>query len=255
MPTGNTPFYLDWTFWAFFASAVAIVLSQLPPVRQWLNPGKFAMEVSDRVWINHVLGFPNMQIYLSLRNVGGKALRLRAVYLDISRHGQFLTTVEARNYFTSESGTRVPLLPFNISPGSEWAHRVNAFVVLVAKEDRDLARLRSALKTNIVEKQHAFRKANPEKEPDFYFVGDTSVLQPLLDVFQQKFMWEPGEYVLRVRIVASKASQNTEQTYRFTVYEADSEELRRYADDYKYGFGSVVDSDKHEGVICQLYPV
>jgi hypothetical protein len=139
MPTAATPVYLDWTFWAFVTSAVAIVLSQLPPVKQWLNPGRLAMEATDRVWITQMIGFPNAQIYLSLRNIGGRPLRVKRVLMDIARHGHALCTIAVQNYIASESSKeQVVMLPFNLAAGEEWAHRVTAYEWLVAMEDRDV---------------------------------------------------------------------------------------------------------------------
>lgn len=256
MPTANTPFYADWTFWAFVSSALAIALSQLPPVRQWFNPGKLAMELTDRVWITHMMGFPNAQIFLSLRNVGGRQVRVNRVFIDLARHDKALCTIGVQNYLAPESSKELILmLPFNLAPGQEWAHRVNAFEALVAKEDRDLGRIRAALKASIGTKVREFRAQHPGAEINTLLEADADVLAPVMDLFRKKFMWEPGEYTLTVRIVTTQDSHNLQQAYRFTVYEADSQELRDYAKDYKYGFGAALDYEKHQGVICQLHPL
>lgn len=256
MAASTSPiFYLDWTFWAVIASAVAIVLSQVPPVRQWVRPGRLAMETTDRVWVTHMLGFPNVQIYLSLRNVGGRSVRVKKVLMEVSRHGQPLCTVAGQTYVPNEAAPRFAnLLPFNLSPGEEWAYRVNAFEALPAKEDRDLGKLRALIRADIAAKVHAFKIAHPGEQQASLFEAHAATVDPVLKMFERHFIWEAGEYGLKVRVQLADDLAETIQQYRFTLYEGDSQELRAYSEDYRYGFGVALDYDKHNGVVCELHP-
>lgn len=250
------PFYADWTFWAFAVSAVAIVLSQVPPLRHLLRPGRLVMESANRVHVNHMIGFLNVQLYLSLRNIGGRPLRVRNVSIALSRHDKPVANVEAQNYVRNEAepANTVWLLPFTLAAGDEWAHRVNAAESLVAKEDRALGKLRDALKADIGTKVRAWRKAHGE-EPTHFLEADPDVIGPVMELYARKFVLEAGEYVITVAVHTDRAASDVARTYRFTLYDADSEELRSYADDYKYGFGPALDIERHRGVICQLHPV
>lgn len=252
MQSTPIPFYLDWTFWAFVASAVAIALSQAPPIRQWFRPGRIAIELADRVHISHMLGFPNVQLYLSLSNVGGRSVRVKKVVIEVTRHGQATCTLRCQAYFATAASTdTVMFLPFNLPAGDEWGHRVNAFEALVAKDDGDLFRLRRALRVDIGNKVRQRDKQDPASTD--LVVADESVLTPIMDLFQSKFVWLPGEYELLVKVETKEAKADARANYRFTLYDPESKELRQYADDYKYGFGPAVDTERHPGVLCQLH--
>jgi hypothetical protein len=245
------PFYLDWTFWAFIASAVAIVLSQLPPIRLWFGAAKVEiLEVQDRIFITHMIGFPNVQIHLTLTNAGGRAARVRRIFVDIARYEKALVTLECLTYMAGEE--RVMLMPFTLSPGEEWRQRLNGVEKLDAKEDRELFKVRRTLKANIAEKAHAARVADPATKE--LVVADAAVLQPVMDIFKKQFIWEPGDYQVTVRVSTSNESSDATGRYRFTLHDLDSQELRGYSDDYKYGFGPAIDSEKHAGIVCQLHP-
>jgi hypothetical protein len=252
LPTlAQTPFYLDWTFWAFLASAVAILLSQLPPIRLWFSKGKLISEAGNKVWVTHMLGYTNVQVYLNLRNVGGRTVRLRGIAFELSLHGRPVAAIAAQNYIANELNPKpVVFTPFNLRPGDEWGYRVNAFVSLVAKEDKVLGRLRRALKRNIADK---VAERDAKGEPHKLVVADDEVLLPMLDLFKRNFVLEAGEYDLAISFDTDTPRANLSAMYRFTLYEADSAELKAYADDYKHGFGPAVETEDHPGVICELH--
>lgn len=249
--TPALPFYADWTFWAFFASAVAILLSQVPPIRLWFSKGRLAQEAGNKVWLTHMLGYTNVQVYLNLRNVGGRPVRVRGIKFDLSRHGTPLAAISAQNYIANELNPKqVVFVPFTLRPGDEWGYRVNAFESLVAKEDKVLGRLRRALKRNIAEK---VAERDAKGEPKRLVVADDSVLAPIMDLFHSNFVLEAGEYDLVISMETDTPAANVLGKYRFTLYEADSAELRTYADDYKHGFGPALETEDHPGVICELH--
>ena len=252
MIAAPAPFYLDWTFWAFASSAVAILLSQLPPVRLWFRRAHLSLETQDRVHVTHMIGYPNVQMYISLMNNGARAVRVKKIHLELSRHGQGVASLDSMNYHPGESNDRVILMPFTLAAGAEWRYRVNFIEPLVAKDDRELFKMRRALKENISEKFRSSREKDPDRKE--YVVADQVALQPILDLFQKKFLWDAGEYEISVRVITGDLRSDVAGHYRFTLYDPDSDELRAYSDDYQYGFGPALDYEKHVGVICQLHP-
>jgi hypothetical protein len=105
----SIPFYLNWEFWAVVMSIIAIVLSQIPPVHILLRPKKLDVEVYSRVYVNHIVGNPNTNIMVAIRNTGGRTLRVKKLSLSVSRDGKEITTLHGLNYFESPT-TTVPVL-------------------------------------------------------------------------------------------------------------------------------------------------
>jgi len=77
------PFYLDWTFWTAVVAAVALILSQLPPVLSWFRRAKIDIEVYSRIGLSHKIGNPNASMHIILSNSGGRALRIKKVSLQM----------------------------------------------------------------------------------------------------------------------------------------------------------------------------
>ncbi len=126
VPSSPQPFYADWQFWSAIAAVIAIVLSQLPPVRLWFRPRRLEVEVHSRVQITHKVGNPNLGMYVSVRNTGGRELRVRSLQISLSRDGTSLGSLPAQNYFeTASSQSTVLFVPFSLKPGETWAHGTN----------------------------------------------------------------------------------------------------------------------------------
>ena len=123
MPQAPNPFYLDWQFWAAVVAVLALVLSQLPPVRLWFRPKRLEVEVHSRIQVTHKVGNPNVGIYVSVRNTGGRELRIRSLQISLTRDNAPLAVLSAQNYFESPSSqSSVLFVPFSLKPGETWAH-------------------------------------------------------------------------------------------------------------------------------------
>ena len=86
-------------------------------------------------------------------------------------------------------------------------------------------------------------------------MADDVVLTPVLELFKQKFMWAAGEYSLKVSVDIQGKNDAISAKCRFNLWDPDSDELRAYAERYKWGFGPAVDDKAQAGVVCQLNPV
>lgn len=248
MPITTTPFYLDWTFWASALALVAIVLSQLPPLHLLLRPKRLEVEVHSRIGVTHKVGNPNANVVVSIRNTGGRELRIRGLTLDVSRDGKPLTILPAQNYFeTPSSQSSVLFVPLSLKPGETWAHNVvflNWFDRLTEKKFRENL---SALDADIRNKL-----ATRPKEDENAVVADRILVQPFFDMFEKLFVWLPGEYVFELKVNAEPSSASYIKKYRFTLYESDTSDLRNHRDDYPFGGGLAYNVEKHIGIYIPL---
>ena len=248
MPTPPSPFYLDWTFWAAVWALTAIVLSQLPPIHLLLRPKRLEVEVHSRIGITHKVGNPNASVVVSIRNTGGRELRIRGLRLDITRDGKSLLTLPAQNYFELPSSQfSVLFVPFSLKPDETWAHSVaflNFFDRLTEKQFRENL---SALDSDIR------RKIREKSEDDKRAVSATPALvQPFNVLFEKLFVWLPGEYVANLQVNAEPGSASYSKKYRFTLYESDTAELRQQIEDYPFGGGLTYNVERHSGINVPL---
>ena len=211
LPTPQ-PFYADGQFWATIAAVVAIVLSQLPPVRLWFRPRRLEVEVHSRVQITHKVGNPNLGMYVSVRNTGGRELRIRSLQISLSRDGKSLGSLPAQNYFeTASSQSTVLFVPFSLKPGETWAHGTN-FLNLFDRATEKLYRESvSVLGADIQRKLDA----RPENDKQAV-IAEPNLVEPFMTLFNRLFAWLPGEYVVELSVVAEPGSASFSRKYRFT---------------------------------------
>lgn len=247
MPTSNVPLYLDWSFWAVIVAAVAIVLSQLPPIYLWFRRARLDLEPYSRIHITHKVGNPNAQLHLILSNVGGRSVRVKGIILKIKRDGKDVAVLPAQNYLQNPRDTNTVLFTsFSLKPKEEWAHIVNFLNYFSREDEKKYRSAESALREDIVAK----RKLSEDK--DRFVEASTELVSPVLSMYNEKFVWHPGEYEMCIAVAASNRKANVEKKYRFTLFESDSSDLSKAVDGFKYGDGIYWDSGKHTGVIVQI---
>jgi len=244
------PLYLDWTFWAVVVAVLALILSQLPPIHQILRSGKLTMELYSRVSIMHKIGNPNVQLHFLLSNIGGRTSRVKSVSLTLRRDKKEVAVLPAQTYL-QEPGDTSPLLftSFSIKPKEEWAHIV-AFLNFFARADEKKYRAAElVLKSDILTK-----RALP-KYKDQVVETDDEKVRPFVEMFDEKFIWHPGEYEMQVRVESPARKVLVERWYRFTLFESDSTALTATKVAFKKGDGIYWDSGDHPGVIVQITEV
>jgi hypothetical protein len=238
------PIYLDWTFWATALAFVAIVLSQIPPVHLLLRPKRLEVEVHSRIRISHMVGNPNASVVVSVRNTGGRQLRIRGLRLLISRAGKSLLTLPGLNYYETPSAqTAVLFVPFSLKPGETWAHNVTFLNEFDRQTEKLFRESSSALAADI--RRKIADRAEDDTEA---VVADPLLVVPFQEMFNRLFVWQPDEYVATLEVQAEPGSASFSKKYRFTLYESDTRDLVENTSDYKYGGGITFKLDAHGGV-------
>ena len=248
MPTSSTPIYFDWQFWSAVVAVLAVVLSQVPPIRLWFRPRRLEVEVHSRLQITHKVGNPNVGMFVSVRNTGGRELRIKSLKLAISRDGLHLSPLPVKNYFENPSSTSsVLFVPFSLKPSETWAHGVSFHNFFDRAAEKLYREWVYALEMDIRKKI----QIRPESDKNAVS-ADLSLVQPFTDLFEKLFLWQLGEYVIELSVETEPSSASFNRKYRFTLYESDSAELRSHTDDYQFGGGLSFNVDRHIGVFVPL---
>lgn len=248
MPPTPTPLYLDWQFWAAVVAGLALVLSQLPPVALWFRPRRLEVEVHSRIQVTHKVGNPNLGMFVSVRNTGGRELRIRSLRIVLARDNSPLANLPAQNYFENPSSqSSVLFVPFTLKPGDTWAHGTNFLNFFDRATEKLYRESESKLGADIRLKLDM----RPEDDKNAV-VAELDLVAPFVSLFHQLFIWQPGEYVAELIVETEPGSASFSRKYRFTLYESDSAELRAHIDDYRFGGGISYNADKHVGVFVPL---
>jgi hypothetical protein len=252
VPTTTTPFYLDWTFWAFFVSAIAIVLSQMPPIKQWFRGPLLIVEAPDQMRISHGVGYPMSGIVLSIRNTGGRPARVTSLAFRFRRDGKDLIDLPITDFHPNPTtNDTLLLMPFTLQPGVEMTHSVNGAFDLARDNSRQLSRLFSSVKRDVEQKIENARKQN--QQPVDLVIVDSKLSDEAKVAFERNFIWKAGEYSVEVVVKTDQNCPVRQQKLQFTLWETDEADLRDLVDGYQYGFGLGVNSEKHaKGVFVKL---
>ena len=242
------PFYLDWTFWSFVVAGLALVLSQLPPVKLLLRPGKVGVEVMDRIAISHNVGNPQATLHVTITNQGGRRLRITKLSLSLSREGAGLVVLPAQGYFEKFTDPQaVILVPFSLEPEGQWSHSVNFLNFFDRQTDRAYRSASSALREDITAKRAAL-PAGDNRTVN----ADERLLQPFRTQFDRLFIWQDGEYTVELSVAVEPASASFKKRYRFTIYESDTADLRKLTEGYASGAGILFNAPAPAAIFCPL---
>lgn len=239
MSSTPVPFYFDSTFWTAVAAVVAflaLVLSQFPPVRVLLRQTRLSMQPYDRLNVTDRLGNPNVNLHVQLLNTGGRLVRVRSLVLDLSPDDGPKFSLPAQMY-TRADGTPGNFLftPFGLEPDKEWANFVNFFIPFNMNDERTSKQLIKELKADIAVKLRS--QTQEVRERKELVEGDARCVEKLQEFYKSNKRWKTGEYtaVLKLQCEPEQASQV--RTFRFTLFEADIQELDERASRYKIGAG------------------
>lgn len=239
---------LDWQFWTAAFALIAIVLSQLPPVNLWFRPTRLDVEVQNRANISHKVGNPNLNLYLSLTNAGGRQTKISKISLEIERDGQHVCTLPAQSYFeTLSSKGAVIFVPFVLKPGETWGYTTGFFPSFDRQSEKLYRDSESALRLRIREK---LNERNPDDKRDVE--AEPHFMTPFLQLFERLFIWKSGEYVAILNVQAIPSGASFSKKFRFTIFESEANELASYKEHYSTGAGLLYNVDRHAGISLPL---
>jgi hypothetical protein len=230
-------FYLDWTFWTAVVAGLALVLSQLPPLRVLFRRAALALQPYDRLNVTHYLGNPNVNLHVQLTNTGGRTVRVRSLTLEITRDDGATVTLPAQT-FTGPDGTEAAMIftPLALEPNDEWVSFVSFFVPFSATDEREWKRLAKELRADVNSKRTAYRLQVGEESKEA-LEADPARVAPLTVFFRAKRFWQPGEYSARLIATCKPTRASVTRQFRFTLFESDVQDLDEREARYKFGAG------------------
>lgn len=232
--------FVDWKFWSLVVSFIAVALSQMPPIKFWFRPRRLLVEVHSRILVSHRIGNPNIALYLSVHNSGGKRIRVLSSSISISRDGKSICGLPAQNYFKeSDSKSSVLFVPYHLNPDETWAHITNFFEFF----DRETEKNYRGHVSNLNRDIRAKLEKRPKSKSKELVVAKDDLVAPFKELFAKEFVWVPGEYIAELNIKTNQASASFLKKYRFTLFESDTAELKAQSERFKFGEGVTYDLD------------
>jgi hypothetical protein len=234
----EVPFYSDWRFWQWTVSVSALIVSLAPHIYNHLIKGaKITLDLGRRIVVHHTMGNPNVTLFLIIQNVGGKTVKVRSITLELKKDGKCYT-IPAQSYYPEISEPKLAILPpFRLAANVDWTHNVYLFPAFSRENQIKYQKISSDLKSNILPKIPVVAVPGGPGTPGNYIEADAQFAHAVIEFFNQNFMWEVGEYTGTITVNTEPKKATISKTFRFTLFESESTELRNYSNDYKYGLG------------------
>jgi len=233
MPETEIPFYLNWTFWAVVVALIAVILSQIPPIKELMKKAKLDLEVYSKISITHKVGNPNLQLHLILTNIGGRNIRIKDISVSISRDEVKLTSLPAQNYLQSQNDQSTLLFTtFSLAPTQQWPHITNFLNFFNREDEKEYQKIEGAMTADYREKAK-----ETETEKGHMIEHPKELADQAMDFFNAKFIWKSGEYLLKVNVKTTNDIANISKKYRLTIFESHTEQLMAITEHYKLGGG------------------
>jgi hypothetical protein len=253
MDQATTSIYADLKFWSFIVAAIALALSQLPPLNILFRRARLGVEVYSQIFITHKYGNPNTQFHLIVSNTGGRKVRVKGIALRVSPATGEEFSISAGTYHQKQSDTEALLFtPFSLLPGEEWAHLINFWNPLTRQDDKRIRESTFALRTNINEKLETLDEAQKNKTLVF---ADENLVAPFIQIFERQFKWHPDEYEIALSADTEPPNAIADQRFRFVLFESDTVEMRKIANEYATGAGIYFAPTFSEGVIVPIQKI
>jgi len=231
-----TPIYLDWIFWTAVVAMLALVLSQLPPLRVLLRRTRLNIQLFDRLNVTDSLGNPNVNLFIQLINMGGRSIRVLRMHLEFEADDRTKFVLPAQRLSRPDKAdTYLLFTPFNLRPDDEWSHFVNFFEPFSMNDERIVKQATKDLRSDIEDKIERRRKLAGDQNG--LMEAESKFVDKFQEFYKSHYKWRPGEYTAHLRIECTPKRATQIYTFRFTLFESDIQELDERTTRYKYGAG------------------
>ena len=115
--------------WGTVVAVIALILSQLPPIRDLLKGTKLRLAVPERFTLWHFLGNINITIPLLIQNIGGGSVNIARIDCVIrDADGTHVWDLPAQNFYYPIRPDQGFLAgPILLKPNEQWSGNVHCF--------------------------------------------------------------------------------------------------------------------------------
>jgi hypothetical protein len=238
--------------WSALVAILALVLSQLPPIRELLTPSRVRLSLSDRLVLSHFLGNINLMALVTVENLGSRkqtVAKLDGILLDSSGGSRRLP---AQQYVlrtpSPAAGQPMPELlmaGIHLKRDEVWSETVRFFRLPSEDEEGRVGEIASQMEKSI-RKQAQLRPPEDQK----LIEAEPGIVADAMALFKDMFRLSKGNYTFLIAALSDSGDVLDVQGVEFTVYESAVQSLRSATEDYRLGWGVCYPTQSN----CAAYP-
>ena len=225
-------------FWSVLVAVVAIALSQIPPIRELVRGADLSIVVPDQFMLWHFLGNVQANIFVDIRNKGGRIAYVHRIDCRIKDEGgATVCEIPAVTYYPRQPSSQAdrqtleyPVGVIIIKPGEHWSETIHCYKPWNDAEEERISEIILDIRNDIG------TKIKPAENVALV-EADEKLVQKAMDFFRDKFPLRRGNYHFLIAAVSESGRLMCVRGFRFTLFEAHIRALRSYTEGYKYGAG------------------
>lgn len=236
MPETN-PWYREPSAWGSIVAVVALVLSQLPPIKTWFSSPRIQTYIGGRLSLPHEVGIPKYDLMISLRNESDRSVVLSDLTLTVNYpDGASKSAMASDVMMLSIPSINFRSYPFTLismPPGSTWEGSVIFSRKLTPAEVEEVAKIRLQIYKSM-NKDDNFSQFDRK----VLTRADPSVVQLAQKFFNKQFDLDKGEYKATISASVDGAPRIL-KTFGFVLYDYHIETIRSQVADFSLGHGII----------------
>ncbi len=229
----------DPTAWGTVVAAIAVVLSQIPPLKVYFQRAHLKLSFPDRFTVLHHLGNPQIMMLVTLENVCARKVTVTKMEGLLLPPTGPAVVLPGQQYISRQlpgAGQLPPellLVGISLKPDESWGENVRFFASFSEDEEDYVNRIIGGMKKDIWNKQMARQMAGSlfPTETDEKLVADATAF------FTHKFWLTKGNYTFLIAARDERGQLLAVQGTEFTLYENSISAMREATEEYKYGAG------------------
>ncbi len=240
-----------------FVALLAVILSQVPPVRELIKARRLRIVVPETIYLYHWMGNLQIAAFLTLHNVGGRDITVQKVECVLTHEeGLPKYRLPAQTYWPrsqSASGQELFIGWVPLKPAEHWAETVHFYKSWSVQDEEDSNAIGALIRNDINAK---LALAKPDS-PNNVVVADDRLAKDAKDFFEKRFTLAKGSYRLLIAAISEKSDVVSVRGFDFILYDHHLRTLRSVADDFKTGAGIYFQNPDpfKAGVTVRLRPI
>lgn len=229
----KSKWYKQSAVWAVIISIIALVLSQLPPVAEWIKKESIDADISKRIVVGSTIGMPEYGFQVDLKNTGNRVLAISDLEIEITYPSGKKKNHIAQFYPKPVNGSSesqiIPITRIQLDLRERWSEWVIFHSDLSPQEEEDNDRIRKEFFDT------PMSLPVPSGNNKIYEYKE-KIIAEATKLFDQRNEIEKGTYKVSL-ICNANGKRFLLEKFEYTLFEAQINTYKSQVEGYKDGFG------------------
>lgn len=247
--------YKNSSVWSVIVASIAILLSQFPPIQDWLPKTDLQIQYGDGIGLNNAIGLIGYHVNLELDNDGNTTLEVEDIILKVKEPSGKTKTYIAETLSTpTQVGGyfNLPVTSLELKPNESWSGTVFFNRNISPSEEENWNRIRLKVAQNISDQIQSQQWG--EYNPRALVVVEPDVEKLAVQFFNEKFDLQKGLHETTIEVKLRNTEDQIMTHFEFTLYEYHFEMVKAQVADYKYGWGVYLPHAQNKQIYIKIRP-